>query len=242
MTLSPEGAPRFRAVLFDLDGTLADCFQDIQAATNHALRALGLPEHDLAAIKTFVGHGVDHLCQMALGGRVELADEARRHIVAYYASHPASTSRFYEGIPELARDLRAAGVRVGVVSNKVHPLAVKAIEGMGGADWFDAIQGEVAELARKPSPEMLWATLEKLGIRAGVSAMVGDGLQDIQAARAAGAAAIAVAWGATPREVLAAAKPDFLAESAQELRAYLFGLSSAESPAPRRLTGGVSAF
>jgi phosphoglycolate phosphatase len=152
MTLSPEGAPRFRAVLFDLDGTLADCFQDIQAATNHALRALGLPEHDLAAIKTFVGHGVDHLCQMALGGRVELADEARRHIVAYYASHPASTSRFYEGIPELARDLRAAGVRVGVVSNKVHPLAVKAIEGMGGADWFDAIQGEVAELARKPSP------------------------------------------------------------------------------------------
>jgi phosphoglycolate phosphatase len=225
--MTDHKAPRYRVVLFDMDGTVADCFEDILAATNHAMRRLGLPEHDLAAVKSFVGNGVDHLCRMAVGDRIELAEEARGYLAEHYAGSAAGKSRFYPGIVELLRDLRAGGTKLALVSNKVHALAVRAIEEMGGGDFFDAIQGETAELPRKPAPDMLLHVLARMGEKpdADSIAMVGDGPQDVLAGQSAGVRTIAATWGVATRPVLEALNPDEIVENAHDLRALLLDLA-----------------
>ena len=214
---------KYKLVIFDLDGTLIDTIADLGTATNAALAAKGLPQHEPEAFRGMVGHGVRNLVKQAMPEPMRVDDQAvdalLKIFLAYYIEHLDDRSRPYPGIPELLADLQAAGVQLGVASNKFQAGAEKLIARMFPEIAFAAVLGGRPGAPLKPDP----AVVEEIRTRAGVSReetlMVGDSGADIAAAEAAGVACVAVSWGFRSREALAAAPR--IVDSAAELRALL---------------------
>lgn len=216
------------AVLFDLDGTLADAFDDIARAVNAALREAGLPTHPPEAIRAMVGSGIRELCRRAAPGlpedRLDALTEAAR---AAYHREPVVTTRPYDGIMEALAELRARGVRMAVVSNKPHALTVEVCRRLGIDALMDHVQGEDPPHApRKPNPEMGLRALAAMG--ATRAAMVGDMEQDGHFAAALRIPFVGVAWGGGSRREIIEAHPVALCEAPAELpRAVIAALDAA---------------
>src|SRR5689334_13315466 len=110
---------KFRAVMFDLDGTLIDSLADLANATNHALATLGCPTHPLDAYRQFVGDGARVLCERALPvDRQDSLPEALRLMREHYTTHCFELTRPYPGISELLSALIERRYRIAVLSNK----------------------------------------------------------------------------------------------------------------------------
>src|SRR5688572_518871 len=116
---------RHDAVIFDLDGTLADTLETIAAALNHGLATIGNEPLSLAQVARIVGEGVTTLCEKALtGGRPEALAPLLAATRAHYAANPMYRCRLYPGIAELLDQLAARGVALAVLSNKPHDLTL----------------------------------------------------------------------------------------------------------------------
>ena len=185
-----------RAVLFDLDGTLADTAPDLVAAVARLRERMGLPEIDLSHLPPLAGRGA--LALMA-AGVPELDDEQRaRWRAAYlddYRAHCWDASRPFDGVPDLLDRLRAMGLKIGVVTNKLRALAEPLIERAG---WTDRVQALVAgdDAAQpKPAPDPVERACHRLDVAPRDAVIVGDDLRDIEAGRAAGCRTVAAAWG-----------------------------------------------
>jgi phosphoglycolate phosphatase len=191
-----ESSRAFRAVLLDLDGTLADTLATIAGVANFALRSLGLPEHPRDAYRDMVGDGVSVLCARALpAGRPELHDELLARVRARYASHYLDEAKLYDGMEPALRELRAAGARLAVLTNKPEELAAETVEGLGVAHLFDCIAGQRDDRPAKPDPAGARFVCHKLGVAAAEMLYVGDTSTDMETAGAAGTPAIGVLWG-----------------------------------------------
>lgn len=216
------------AVLFDLDGTLVDAFDDIARAVNAALREASLPTHPPEVIRGMVGSGIRELCRRAAPGlpedRLDALTEAAR---AAYHRQPVVTTRPYSGIMEALAALRAQGIRTAVVSNKPHALTVEVCRQLRITDLMDAVQGEDPPYApRKPSPQMGLRAIAAMGATRAV--MVGDMGQDGQFAAALGIPFVGVAWGGGSRREIIGAHPVALCEAPAELpRAVVAALEAA---------------
>ena len=215
---------KYKLVIFDLDGTLIDTIADLGTATNAALAAKGLPQHEPEAFRGMVGHGVRNLVKQAMPEPMREDDQAvdalLKIFLAYYIEHLDDQSRPYPGIPELLADLQAAGVQLGVASNKFQAGAEKLIARMFPEIAFAAVLGGRPGAPLKPDPAVVEEIRTRAGVSRGETLMVGDSGADIAAAEAAGVACVAVSWGFRSREALAAAPR--IVDSAAELRALLF--------------------
>jgi len=192
--------PGGQLIVFDLDGTLVDTFDDIAAAANHALAALGRSTLDPALVKSYVGGGGRKLMHRCLGGGddapEDLIDRAFESWRAYYLDHPVDFSRPYDGVAEtLAQLRRMDGLSLAVLSNKADDLVQEILKRLGLAQWFDAIQGEAPSLPKKPDPALLRQLMTRFGASADTTLMVGDGEPDMDLARNAGVAAVGVGYG-----------------------------------------------
>ncbi len=205
---------RRQAVLFDLDGTLADSLVDIVASTNTCLAQAGLPTHDATAIRSFVGGGIGMLVERALGPHAtperitSLLDAIRNH----YGEHCTDATRLYDGVAALLQRLVDADVLVGVVSNKPHAMTVHIVRTLMPETPFGFVTGERADIPRKPDPTGILTACAALDVAPSAALYVGDTAVDIEAARAAGLRSVAVTWGFRDRAVLEAAQPDALIE------------------------------
>jgi phosphoglycolate phosphatase len=190
-------ALRFRTIVFDLDGTLADTAPDIAAALNHALAQVGRHILTLDAVRAMVGHGGKVLVQRALaatGGEDALTlATAYAAMIAYYETHVCEHSQPYPGVVAALDALREQGVALALCTNKPEHLARGVIDVLGWRDRFAAIVGGDTLAATKPDPAMLNRAVEQAG--GGPAAMVGDSIIDVQTARAAGLPCIAVSFG-----------------------------------------------
>jgi phosphoglycolate phosphatase len=215
---------KYKLVIFDLDGTLIDTIADLGTATNAALAARGLPQHEPEAFRGMVGHGVRNLVKQAMPEPMREDDQAvdalLKIFLAYYIEHLDDQSRPYPGIPELLADLQAAGVQLGVASNKFQAGAEKLIARMFPEIAFAAVLGGRPGAPLKPDPAVVEEIRTRAGVSRGETLMVGDSGSDIAAAEAAGVACVAVSWGFRSREALAAAPR--IVDSAAQLRALLF--------------------
>jgi phosphoglycolate phosphatase len=197
----------YKAILFDLDGTLLDTLEDLTDSTNAALAELGLPSNPREAYKHFVGDGLENLVRRAIG-REECDDSllargielARRE----YARRWADKTRPYPGIADLLNGLRRRGVRMAVFSNKPHEFTELCVSRLL-ADWhFDVVQGATAELPRKPDPRGALAIAAQMGVDPSEFAYLGDTNTDMQTAVAAGMFPVGALWGfRTANELLA---------------------------------------
>lgn len=210
-------------IVFDLDGTLVDAFDDIRSAVNHALAAHQLPTHDLATIKAWVGDGISTLIARALSHPGMPANAMAHHagVLAaargYYAEHFADAARVYDGMAECVAAIRAAGARTAILTNKPDAITQPLCERLGLRPLFDAIQGETHGRPIKPDAAALDGLIPDQASHR--IAIVGDGRPDGELARNAGASFFGLGWGIEPPDRLAEFGP--VTCDASELRAWL---------------------
>lgn len=192
------------AVVFDLDGTLADTAEDIRRALNRALAADDLPSLDLESVRLMIGGGPTLLVVRALrklgveAGQYRI-DRLTRSFYDEYLRQEDTDSTLFDGAKSCLERLRRAGTRIGLCSNKPDELCRKLVSELGVSSYFDAIQGSCTGLPRKPDPAPLLKTIERLGTTPAATLYVGDSETDVVTARAAGVAVVLVSYGYTDR-------------------------------------------
>lgn len=224
-----------KMIIFDLDGTLLDTLGDLHSAVNHALSAYGLPERTLAEVRQFVGNGVRLLMERATPPlTAEEFEAVFAEFRRYYVSHCRDTTAPYAGVLPLLRELKARGVPMAVVSNKLQA-GVSALCDDFFAGLIDVCVGEREGVRRKPAPDMVWAAMQELeddkdtaewGKRSRTNGntgaiYVGDSDVDIATARAAGLRCVSVSWGFRSREFLLAHGATTIIDRPEELLALL---------------------
>lgn len=192
-------------ILFDLDGTLVDSAPDLAAAIDAMLEGLGRPPAGAEQVRQWVGNGAGILVRRALAGRFDhengpaLSDadfqDAQQRFFDAYADLNGVLSRIYDGVEPFLKAAKAAGARLAVVTNKPTAFTGPLLEKMDLAHWFDvAISGDTLPV-KKPDPAQLHHAIEQLDGDAGRTLMVGDSINDIEAAQRAGVPVVAVRYG-----------------------------------------------
>jgi len=193
---------RFRTVVFDLDGTLADTAPDLTAALNHALHEMGRPPIPAADVRHMVGHGARALLRKGLAATGEVSEDLVEQgfplFIAYYGDHIADHSHPFDGVEETLAALEAQGVTIAICTNKPEGLTHIFLKAMGWEGRFAAVVGGDTLEVRKPDPTPLFAAIERSGGQ-GPAAFVGDSITDTDTARAAGIPCVALSFGFSDR-------------------------------------------
>lgn len=207
-----------KAVIFDLDGTLLNTFPDLVALTNAVLDEFGYPVRTPDEIRSFIGDGILTLMRRSMPAEAteEQCEAALAVWRARYLALNHDATVPYEGIAELVANLKTAGIKTGVLSNKFDAGTKRVIE-LKFPGMFDAIHGESPDFPRKPNPEGLLKTIQELGAEPDQVMYVGDSGGDMKVAKAAGAFAIGVSWGYRTVDVLREAGADVIVSTAQEI-------------------------
>lgn len=183
-------------VVFDLDGTLLDTLGDLAGSVNYALRKHGLRECSLQEVRSFLGNGIVRLMQNAVKNAVEgvAFEEVFQTFRSHYLEHCLDTTQPYPGILPMMEKLRESGVKIAIVSNKLHP-AVQELNRRFFADLVTSAVGESETVRRKPHPDGVLKALAELGSRPEEAVYVGDSEVDWETARQAGLRCVLVLWG-----------------------------------------------
>jgi ribulose-phosphate 3-epimerase len=213
---------RYDAWLFDLDGTLADTAPGIAHALNAALAAAGLVPIDAARIRGWIGGGARRLVATALAERGVPATEAdvSRVLTAYldaYAAAPLHGTRLFPGALATLSALRAAGKRLGVVTNKPTAITRSVLAGLGIDGHFGVVVAGDDVTRPKPQPEGVQAALRALRTTPPRAVLVGDSGNDVGAARAAGIGVICVDYGYNHGQSIAECGADRIIASLEDL-------------------------
>lgn len=198
---------RYQVVLFDLDGTLLDTLDDLHAAVNFVLEKYRLPIRTRDEVRAFIGNGIVKLMERSVGAGMRSMvnlDDVVTDFKAYYGAHCQEKTKPYDGVMELLANLKKAGVKVGVVSNKAHFATAQLCEYYFG-DLVDVAIGEneAGGVRKKPAPDSVFAAIEAVGaVDPSRVVYVGDSEVDIQTAMNAGVDCISVCWGMKDREFL----------------------------------------
>ena len=211
---------KYKAILFDLDGTLLDTLEDMADALNRTMDRFQLPHRSLREVRSFVGNGAKRLVALATGAEGERLEEILAVYKEDYDRNYLIKTAPYPGIMALLDRLHEAGCLVGIVSNKpdstVQSLAEALFEGKA-----DISVGEKSGIRRKPAPDTVLVAMEALGVTKAETVYVGDSEVDVMTARAAGVPCISVTWGFRDRDVLEAAGAETFAEDCSALWALL---------------------
>lgn len=217
----PELAPRrFRFVVFDWDGTLVDSTGLIVAAIQAACRDIGEPVPDVETARYVIGLGLADTLRRIVP---ELDPSRHRELAIAYRHHYLARDPeipLFAGARELLDDLDSAGFLLGVATGKSRAGLERALDQHRLAHRFVATRC-ADEGPPKPDPDMLLHLMRRVGAGAGETLMVGDTTHDLELARNAGVAAIAVSYGAHAPEGLAERRPLALVHSVDELRQWL---------------------
>lgn len=212
--------PRFTTLLFDLDGTLIDSIRLILDSYHHTLKTHGLPprtdEEWLAGVGTPLRVAFGEIApgpeQMEA-----LVETYREYNMAHHDTHILP----YVGAPELIRRVRSEGYRIGLVTSKNRPGAIRGLRLAGILEQFDHLVCADDVVNPKPHPEPVLKALGLLGARPEETLFVGDSVHDMRCGRDAGVRTGAVLWGPFGRRHLEETRPDHWLETPATLLALL---------------------
>lgn len=212
----------YRAILFDLDGTLTASAEGITKSVQYALNKIGIEESDLQKLESFVGPPLMDQFMEAYG----LDEGTARQAVIYYRERYAVKGIYenqpYQGIQELLRDLKRQGYVLGVASSKSVLYVRKILDYFQLTPYFTVIEGSQMDGSRTKKGEVIQEVVRNLKMERQKDqvVMVGDRKYDVQGAREAGIDCIAVSYGYGSLEELQQADPVMIAPSAEGLRRF----------------------
>lgn len=192
---------KIKAVVIDLDGTLLDTAPDLAHAAELMMAELDLPQVPLATIKTYIGNGVSRLVKRVLTGSMDAEPDAQLFARAYpiyqkhYGAHVSLHSRPFPGVVEGLQALRAMGVHMACITNKAEAFTLPLLRDTGLLDYFELVLSGDTLPKRKPDPLPLLHACQHFGVAANELLLIGDSLNDTQAARAAGSPVFCVPYG-----------------------------------------------
>lgn len=214
-----------KAVIFDLDGTLADSLESIAYCTNRAIGRYGFAPFETERFKYFVGDGAAELIRRALkaAGDEELAcyDKVKAEYDVIFEADCMYKVVPYDGIVELLHTLREKGIKTAVLSNKPHERTQDVISKLFDDGMFNVVQGQMEGINRKPSPDGVHYIAKQLGITVEDIVYVGDTNTDMQTGKSAGAFTVGVLWGFRDRKELEENHADAIIAAPHELMNYI---------------------
>jgi phosphoglycolate phosphatase len=224
-------APRQRAVLIDLDGTLVDSAPDLAVAANRMLAQLDAAPLPLATVRGFIGKGVANLVRQALATTDDLKHVDEAHALALFDRHYTECngrhSALYPGVLEGLSTLEWLGYPLACVTNKPRAYTMALLDAMGLSAYFGAVVSGDAGTALKPDPAPLLRACDQLGVQPAFGVMVGDSEADATAANRAGMPVYLVRYGYHGAAGLAALRCDGLIDTIAEMPALLGSVGQA---------------
>ena len=195
----------FKAVIFDLDGTLINSLQDIADSMNRVLAAKGFPTHNYEDYRYFIGKGLRNLVGRTLSDK----DRTEENIIGLYADltedyekNCLQNTKLYQGIPDLLNGLQKHQLKLAVLSNKADSFTRKIADELLAFWPFDVILGSKENLPRKPDPTGALLVSKALNADPAETLYVGDTSVDMSTAIAAGMFPVGVSWGFRTKEEL----------------------------------------
>lgn len=224
-------------MLFDLDGTLLDTVDAITAALNEALAEQRLGSLAATQVREMIGRGGPMLIERALAqlevpmddaGQASLLQRYFRHYEHVEASDERG-ARVYPGVSDCLRELQRLGLQLAVVTNKQKQFATALLRRLGLSEWIRVVIGGDSCERRKPDPQPLQVACEAMQVEAGHTLMVGDSVNDVLAARAAGLPVVCVPYGYNEGNDPRTLPCDAFVETLAELPALLTGTGSRQA-------------
>jgi phosphoglycolate phosphatase len=196
----------FKAVIFDLDGTLVNSIEDLADSMNRVLSQNNLPVHNMEAYKYFVGNGLRNLVKAALPeSRQEEAfiKNAMAEMMETYSHNCIKKTTVYEGVPDLLDGLVLRDMKAAVFSNKPDELTKKVVKALFPGYHFEEVIGFTHDSLKKPNPAVSLHICDTFGLPPKNVLYVGDSGVDMQTANSAGMIAVGALWGFRTKEELA---------------------------------------
>lgn len=208
----------FTHVIFDLDGTILNTLDDLADSANHVCAAHGWPTHPTEAYKLMVGGGIPNLVKKFTppGLSEEELSAVREEFSACYGAHKEDKTAPYAGMPEVIGLLKAAGVKVSVLTNKADHLAGTVVEHYYPGV-FDAVLGALPGVPVKPDPATLNILMDRIGAVPETTLFVGDSNVDIITGKNGSLTTCGVLWGFRSRAELEGEGADHIVERPGQL-------------------------
>lgn len=216
-----------KMVMVDLDGTLINTAPDLAASANRMLEAMGRPTYAVEEIAKFIGNGVSRLVKRALTGEMQAEPEAALYeegyplFLKFYGELVSNESRPYPGVVEGLKALKAAGFSLACITNKAESFTLPLLKDLGLDRYFELILSGDSLPKKKPDPLPLQHACAHFGISPDHGVLVGDSINDLQAARNAGMPVILVPYGYNRGENVADYGPEAVAPTLAEVPALL---------------------
>tara|TARA_R110001583_G_scaffold5099_16_gene28175 strand:- start:2545 stop:3234 length:690 start_codon:yes stop_codon:yes gene_type:complete len=215
-----------QAILFDLDGTLIDSVPDLAAALDASLEQLNYTPAGIDRVRGWVGNGARKLIQRALAFALEvpenglnntLVDQLLAVFFEYYGEQCCEQTILYPGVQETLSNWHAQGIKMACVTNKPARFSQPILAHFDLQELMPVLVGGDTLAVRKPDPAPLLLACEQLGVAIANTVMVGDSVNDVEAARAAGMPVACVSYGYNHGAPVATARPDILVDNFIEL-------------------------
>ncbi|MFQ5938224.1 MAG: phosphoglycolate phosphatase [Acidiferrobacterales bacterium] len=216
-----------RLVIIDLDGTLIDTAPDLAASANAMLEELGMPTYDRATVATWIGDGISRFLKRALTGSLDgepdpaLYDRAHPILLKQYAARVSKESRPYPGVREGLQQLQSEDFALACITNKPAAYTQPLLRDLALADYFKLVVSGDSLSKRKPDPLPLLHTCQHFGVTPAQAVLVGDSVNDTQAAQAAGMPVICVTYGYNRGTDVRQLGPAAVIDSLAELPNYI---------------------
>jgi phosphoglycolate phosphatase len=196
---------KYKAVIFDLDGTLLNTLKDIGNSVNTGLTKIGLPIHEIEAYKSFIGWGREELAIKALPENQRNPEQIQK-LLAYineeYGKHWADNTLPYPGVPEMLDTLTAKNIKMAILSNKPQDFTDWTVTRLLPKWHFEVVSGVRASVPKKPDPTAARQIAVNWSLTPSQIIFLGDSEIDVQTANRAGMLAVGALWGFRSREEL----------------------------------------
>lgn len=207
----------YRYVLFDFDGTVFDTLEGITKSVRYAINKVGM-DAPLSELKCFAGPPLLEMFEERFGFTPEEASQAVRDFRERYVPIGVYESRVFPGVKELLRELRAAGIVIGIATSKPQHLAEELLGREKMIGLFDVISGSVPDERNESKQQVTQRAMGFLGAAPEETVLVGDTKYDVAGAHKCGIKCIGVGYGYAAEGELEAAGVDYIAADVDEIK------------------------
>ena len=209
----------YKAIIFDLDGTLLNSLTDIADSVNIVLEKYNLPVHSIEDYKIFIGNGIEKLVERALPDNINKTDFEKflAEIKSVYEKNQITKTKPYDGIIEMLKTLNDKDVSINILSNKPIDFTKMVVEHFLSEIKFDNVLGAREGIPKKPNPQAVFEIIDNLKLNKEEVLYVGDTGTDMQTAENADLTSVGVLWGFRSMEELVENNADYIIEEASKI-------------------------